>query len=50
MVFRKLLTAPASRVALRPLHDLAVAVSAWPMALNPIIGFRVTDTEIEVTG
>ena len=35
-------------VALRPLVDVVAAVSACPMDLNPISGFRISDLALEI--
>jgi uncharacterized protein YcgI (DUF1989 family) len=35
-------------VELRALIDLVAAVSACPMDLNPISGYRVTDLALEI--
>ncbi len=48
VVFRESLAKPGDRVELVPLMDVIVAVSACPMDLNPISGFRVTDIELEI--
>lgn len=39
---------PGDVVALKALMDVVAAVSACPMDLNPISGFRVTDLALEV--
>jgi uncharacterized protein YcgI (DUF1989 family) len=46
--FGESLAKPGDAVELRALIDLVAAVSACPMDLNPISGFRVTDIAIEV--
>jgi hypothetical protein len=42
------LAKPGDAVELAALMDLVVAVSACPMDLNPISGFRIHDLELEV--
>jgi len=46
--FGESLARPGDVVALRPLCDVVAAVSACPMDLNPISGFRVSDLVLEV--
>lgn len=46
--FRESLAKPGDTVELRALMDVVAAVSACPMDLNPISGYRVTDIAIEV--
>ncbi|MBI4591234.1 MAG: urea carboxylase-associated family protein [Candidatus Rokubacteria bacterium] len=46
--FSESLAKPGDTVELRALIDVVVAVSACPMDLNPISGFRVTDIALEV--
>jgi uncharacterized protein YcgI (DUF1989 family) len=46
--FGESLARPGDTVELRALLDLLVAVSACPMDLNPISGYRVTDIALEV--
>ena len=46
--FGESLAKPGDAVELRALMDVVVAVSACPMDLNPISGFRVTDIALEV--
>ncbi len=46
--FRESLAKPGDIVELRALMDVVAAVSACPMDLNPISGYRVTDIAIEV--
>lgn len=47
--FRESLARPGDRIVFRALMDLAGGVSACPMDLNPISGFKVTDLEIRVS-
>lgn len=47
--FRESLAKPGDRIVFRALMDLLGAVSACPMDLNPISGFRVTDLEIRIS-
>ena len=46
--FRESLAKPGDAVELRALMDVIVAVSACPMDLNPISGFRVSDLSLEI--
>ena len=46
--FRESLAKPGDAVELTALMDAIVAVSACPMDLNPISGFRVRDIELGV--
>lgn len=46
--FGESLAKPGDVVELRALMDVVAAVSACPMDLNPISGFRVTDIALEV--
>jgi uncharacterized protein YcgI (DUF1989 family) len=46
--FGESLAKPGDAVELRALMDVVAAVSACPMDLNPISGFRVTDIALEV--
>lgn len=46
--FGESLAKPGDAVELRALMDVVVAVSACPMDLNPISGFRVADIALEV--
>jgi hypothetical protein len=46
--FRESLAKPGDVVELRALMDVVAAVSACPMDLNPISGYRVTDIALEV--
>ena len=46
--FRESLAKPGDTVDLRALMDVVVAVSACPMDLNPISGYRVTDIALEL--
>lgn len=46
--FGESLAKPGDVVELRALMDLVAAVSACPMDLNPISGFRVSDLALEV--
>ncbi len=45
--FGESLAKPGDVVALRPVFDVVAAVSACPMDLNPISGFRVSDLALE---
>lgn len=46
--FRESLAKPGDVVELRALMNVVAAVSACPMDLNPISGYRVTDLALEV--
>lgn len=46
--FGESLARPGDAVELRALMDVIAAVSACPMDLNPISGYRVTDIRLEV--
>jgi len=46
--FGESLARPGDVVELRALIDLVAAVSACPMDLNPISGYRVTDLALEI--
>ena len=46
--FRESLARPGDAVELRALLDLVTAVSACPMDLNPISGYRASDIALEV--
>lgn len=46
--FRESLARPGDRVVLRALMDVVAAVSACPMDLNPISGYRVNDIQVAV--
>ena len=48
VVFGESLARPGDVVELRALMDLIVAVSACPMDLNPISGFRIADIALEI--
>ncbi|MFQ5913314.1 MAG: DUF1989 domain-containing protein [Nitrospinota bacterium] len=47
--FRESLAKPGERIVFRALMDLMGGVSACPMDLNPISGFKVTDLEVRVS-
>jgi uncharacterized protein YcgI (DUF1989 family) len=48
--FGESLARPGDVVALRALLDVVAAVSACPMDLNPISGYRVSDVALEISG
>jgi uncharacterized protein YcgI (DUF1989 family) len=47
--FRESIAKPGDRIVFRAMMDLVGGVSACPMDLNPISGFKVTDMEIRVS-